>query len=64
MSLASAPNFFLTRIGDELVLHRGQPPQATPNVHKKRILVIGGGVTGFTVSGLRDLSKIPSLNDN
>ncbi|KAF8991439.1 FAD dependent oxidoreductase [Hymenopellis radicata] len=50
MSLASAPNFFLTRIGDELVLHRGQPPQITPDVHKKRILVIGGGVTGFTTA--------------
>ncbi|KAF9016612.1 FAD dependent oxidoreductase [Hymenopellis radicata] len=48
MSIASSPDFFLTRLGDELVLQQGQPPQANPNVPRKRILVVGGGVTGFT----------------
>ena len=50
MSLASAPNFCLSRFGDDLVLNQGQVPQPTLDVPKKRILVIGGGVTGFTVS--------------
>ncbi|KAF8868408.1 hypothetical protein CPB85DRAFT_1448309 [Mucidula mucida] len=50
MSIASSPDFFLTRLGDELVLQEGQPPQADPNVPRKRILIVGGGVTGFTTA--------------
>ncbi|KAF8997685.1 hypothetical protein BDZ89DRAFT_1083515 [Hymenopellis radicata] len=34
MSIASAPNFFLTRVGDELVLNDRQPPQ--PNLEPSR----------------------------
>ena len=59
MSIASVPDFFLTRLGDELVLHRGQAAQPTPDVPKKRILVVGGGVTGFTVSYTRTESHSP-----
>ncbi len=51
MSIASAPNFFLTRVGDELVFNHGQPIQSNTDVPKKRILIVGGGVTGFTVGG-------------
>jgi hypothetical protein len=45
---ASAPNFYLSRSADELVLKVGNNP-----IHEecpgKRVLVIGGGVTGLTV---------------
>lgn len=57
MSLASAPDFFLSRFGDELLLHHGQPVQPTPDVPKKRVLVVGGGVTGFTVCSYPNRSK-------
>ncbi|KAF8901280.1 FAD dependent oxidoreductase [Mucidula mucida] len=50
MSLAFTPNFFLTRVGDDLVLHRGQPRTGASCIRKKRVLVIGGGVTGFTTA--------------
>ncbi len=52
MSLAFTPNFFLTRVGDDLVLHRGQPRTGASGIRKKRVLVIGGGVTGFTVCSI------------
>ncbi len=51
MSIASAPDFFLTHVGDELVFNHGQPIQPNTDVPKKHILVVGGGVTGFTVGG-------------
>ncbi|KAF9016600.1 FAD dependent oxidoreductase [Hymenopellis radicata] len=50
MSLSSAPNFFLTRVGDELAIRQGQPTMPSPDTPKKRILVVGGGVTGFTTA--------------
>ncbi|KAF9011648.1 hypothetical protein BDZ89DRAFT_1143081 [Hymenopellis radicata] len=50
MSIASSPNLFLTRLSDELVLQQGQLPQANANVPRKHILVVGGGVTGFTTA--------------
>ncbi|KAF9018755.1 FAD dependent oxidoreductase [Hymenopellis radicata] len=50
MSIASAPDFFLTRIGDELVLNHGQATPLNLNVPKKRVLIVGGGVTGFTTA--------------
>lgn len=58
MSISSAPNFFLSRLGDELVLHHGQAAQPTPDVPKKRILVVGGGVTGFTVGNLKHCKNV------
>lgn len=56
MSIASTPNFFLTRVGDELALHQDAPAPLNLDAFKKRILVIGGGVTGFTVSGFNSTS--------
>ncbi|KAF8902171.1 FAD dependent oxidoreductase [Mucidula mucida] len=50
MSIASSPDFFLTRLGGELVLQQGQPITPNPDAPKKRILVVGGGVTGFTTA--------------
>ncbi|KIY67306.1 FAD dependent oxidoreductase [Cylindrobasidium torrendii FP15055 ss-10] len=47
MSLLSAPDFGLSRFGDDLVLHHGQPIHH-PDAPKKRVLIVGGGVTGFT----------------
>ncbi|KAF8867967.1 FAD dependent oxidoreductase [Mucidula mucida] len=50
MSIASSPDFFLTRLGDELIIQQGQPATPNPDAPKKRILVVGGGVTGFTTA--------------
>ncbi|KAF9031560.1 nucleotide-binding domain-containing protein [Hymenopellis radicata] len=50
MSLSSAPDFFLTRVGDELAIRQGRPTMPSPDTPKKRILVVGGGVTGFTTA--------------
>ena len=50
MSLAFTPNFYLSQVGDDLVLLKGYSSQgAATDQPRKRILVIGGGVTGFTV---------------
>ncbi|KAF8902187.1 hypothetical protein CPB85DRAFT_1457784 [Mucidula mucida] len=51
MSIASSPDFFLTRLGDELVLQEGQPPQADPNVPRKRILIVGVTAWAFLDAG-------------
>jgi hypothetical protein len=44
-----APEFYLARVADELVVKTGKNsmPEASS---KQRILIIGGGVTGLTVS--------------
>ncbi|KAF8915093.1 hypothetical protein CPB85DRAFT_1251774 [Mucidula mucida] len=47
MSFAYTPNFHLAQANNELVLERGHSP-ATPK--NKRVLVVGGGVTGFTTA--------------
>ncbi|KAF9021772.1 FAD dependent oxidoreductase [Hymenopellis radicata] len=47
MSFAYTPNFHLAQTNNELVLERGQS-SATPK--NKRVLVVGGGVTGFTTA--------------
>lgn len=42
-------NIYLTKEGKELVLKQGPNPHATKHTGK-HVVVIGGGVTGLTVS--------------
>ncbi len=51
MAPESALDFYLSRVGDELVLNFGKNPVEI-TTKSKRIIVIGGGVTGMTVSQL------------
>ena len=46
---ASIPQIYLAKEGGELVLHHGANPNRMANADT-RILIIGGGVTGLTVS--------------
>ncbi|KAF8908739.1 hypothetical protein CPB85DRAFT_1436027 [Mucidula mucida] len=39
-SIVSSPDFFLTRLRDELILQQGQPITPNPEAPKKRILVV------------------------
>lgn len=44
----SSPNLYLAKENDELVIRQGE----NPNLFKyadKRVLIVGGGVTGLTV---------------
>ncbi|KAI0794974.1 FAD dependent oxidoreductase [Abortiporus biennis] len=43
----NAPNVYLSKVNDELVIHQGVNPNRFKNADK-RILIIGGGVTGMT----------------
>ena len=45
---SSASEIYLTRVGEELVLNEGVN-LATKFPPVKRVLVVGGGVTGLTV---------------
>jgi heterodisulfide reductase subunit A-like polyferredoxin len=47
----SSAEFYLLRDSDELVVKTGKSPICNFEA-KKRILIIGGGVTGLTVSGI------------
>lgn len=44
----STPDVYLTKLGSELVLNQGSNPHRMQQANK-RVLVIGGGVTGMTV---------------
>jgi heterodisulfide reductase subunit A-like polyferredoxin len=48
VEVTSVPNFYLSRSADELVLKVGNNP-IQEKYAGKRVLVIGGGVTGLTV---------------
>ena len=47
--VSSIPDVFLTKVGTELLLNQGSNPRRMQQADK-RILIIGGGVTGMTVS--------------
>ncbi|KAI0075591.1 FAD dependent oxidoreductase [Panus rudis PR-1116 ss-1] len=47
ISSGSSPNVYLSKVANELVLKEGKNPNRFQNAHK-RVLVIGGGVTGMT----------------
>lgn len=42
-------NIYLARENGELAIHQGRNPNQVKN-SEKRVLVVGGGVTGLTVS--------------
>ncbi|KAK7691479.1 hypothetical protein QCA50_004878 [Cerrena zonata] len=46
-TVSSTPNVYLTKVNGELTLQQGFNPNRFSNAHK-RIIVIGGGVTGMT----------------
>ncbi|KIY71401.1 FAD dependent oxidoreductase [Cylindrobasidium torrendii FP15055 ss-10] len=50
MSLSDIPNFFLSRSGDGLDLHQSVSPPPTSKPRGRRVLVVGGGVTGLTTA--------------
>lgn len=49
-------NVYLAKEGGELVLHQGVNPLANKHADK-RILILGGGVTGLTVSVTFDFTS-------
>ena len=51
----SSSELYLTRVGDELILNQGNN-LATKFPPVKRVVVVGGGVTGLTV---RFVTTIP-----
>lgn len=50
-TISSVSSVYLTKVDGELTLQHGHNPNRFSNAHK-RILVIGGGVIGMTVSFL------------
>ena len=49
MSSNSLANIYLAKVNNELVLHEGTNPNKGKH-SDKRVLIVGGGVTGLTVS--------------
>lgn len=48
--MSTTPEVYLSRVGSELVLNYGTNPALSQHIGK-RVLVVGGGVTGLTVGG-------------
>lgn len=57
MSSNSLANIYLAKVNNELVLHEGTNPNKGKH-SDKRVLIVGGGVTGLTV---RISKPFPSL---
>ena len=48
-AISSASTIYLAKQGDELVLRQGENPNQSKHADQ-RVLIVGGGVTGLTVS--------------
>ena len=48
-AISSASMIYLAKQGDELVLRQGENPNQSKHADQ-RVLIVGGGVTGLTVS--------------
>lgn len=59
-STSSLSNVYLTKESGELVVREGTNPNKEKH-HDKRVLVVGGGVTGLTVSNTNSRPLIKPL---